>query len=163
MDYGTTLRQREFGLAAWLLISDGTDMMSSDQLAWTAPDTWWTGYDLNLGAAQGPWSATDSLITRHFDCGMVVLNQPGEPTASYDIGAEATNLDGETMSSVSLAGGTAAILTWPCHSRIRPLPPTNVRVTCLPGALGHGGLRRQWMRVVSQSLAFDRASSPTIG
>jgi len=117
MDYGSTPEQREYGLAAWFLVNDGSDMISSNQLAWTAPDNWWPGYDLNLGAARGPRFRSGSLLIRNFDCGIVVLNQPDARTAYYDLGVEATNLAGETVTNVSLAGDTAVILTRSCVGR----------------------------------------------
>ena len=48
MDYGKAETDREFGLASWFLINNGGDLMNSSKLAWSAPDSFWRGYQLDL-------------------------------------------------------------------------------------------------------------------
>ena len=110
MDYGTTLAQREYGLAAWFLISSGRDLMSSDQLAWTAPDHWWSGYSLDLGRASGRRYVWNDLLRRDFECGIVLLNQPQAASRRVDLGRTYLRIDGSAVRELSLPAATAAIL-----------------------------------------------------
>ncbi|MEE9425769.1 MAG: DNRLRE domain-containing protein [Methylococcales bacterium] len=114
MDGGTTQENREYGLATWLLVSQGKDLFSSNQLEWTTPDNWWQGYDLNLGEALGLRYKWGELIRRDFECGMVVLNQPGLETQTVELDESLTNMDGKLVTSVALDAKTAAILRKPC-------------------------------------------------
>ena len=128
MDYGDTLTKREYGLAAWLLISRGNDMISSNQLAWKAPDSWWEGYGLNLGEALGPRQKWRDLLRRDFECGIVLLNQPEMPTRSVSLESGLSGLDGRARSTVTLAGSQAAVLTKDCatDNDPPPMPPTDL-------------------------------------
>jgi hypothetical protein len=114
MDYGSTVQQREYALAAWLLISDGIDLMSSSQLHWTAPDNWWTGYDLNIGEAESGRYAADGVLRRDFQCGTVILNQPGGAPRSITLASPHRTIGGTQVNSVSLAAASAAILLKDC-------------------------------------------------
>lgn len=115
MDYGKTLTEREYGLAAWFLISSGRDLMSSSRLQWTAPDSFWIGYGLNLGAASGPRYRWRGLLRRDFACGVVLLNQPGARRARVTLPPGLSGMSGTPMSSATLNGSQAAILTRECR------------------------------------------------
>ena len=114
MDNGTTVENREFGLATWLLVNNGKDLFNSDRLKWTTPDRWWSGYDLNLGKAMGPRYKWHELIRRDFECGMVILNQPHAETQNVEVGNLYTNLVGESVSTVQFDAREAAILLKEC-------------------------------------------------
>jgi hypothetical protein len=114
MDYGTTTRQREYALAAWFLISDGIDLMSSDQLNWAAPDRWWSGYGIDLGGAQGRRYSFEGLLRRDFDCGTVLLNQPGAARRSVSLASGHRTIDGATVTGVTLDGSSAAVFLRAC-------------------------------------------------
>jgi len=114
MDYGASERQREYGLAAWLLISSGIDLMSSNQLRWTAPGFFWTGYSLNLQQALGPRYQWKGLLRRDFRCGMVLLNQPERAKVRVHVPAGATDLQDKPIEQVSLGGSEAQILRTEC-------------------------------------------------
>ena len=126
MDYGTSTTEREFGLAAWFLISRGRDMMSSNQLAWTAPGRWWPGYGLNLGSAHGSRYEWRGVLRRDFDCGVVLLNQPDMPVRRLAPGGGFTDIEGRLVESVTLEPRAAVILQRACtpaaarHSRQAP-------------------------------------------
>ena len=130
MDYGDTLTKREYGLAAWFLINRGQDMISSNQLRWTAPDSWWKGYELDLGRALGPRQTWQGLLRRDFECGIVLLNQPEMPTRSASLDSELSDLSGNTRSTIILAESEAAILTRACAATNDPAPkpPINLNV-----------------------------------
>jgi len=130
MDYGDTLTKREYALAAWFLINRGQDMISANQLEWTAPDSWWKGYELNLGRALGPRQTWKGLLRRNFECGIVLLNQPDRLTLNVTLESGLSDLDGNTRSAVTLAGSEAIILTKGCtaNSDPAPGPPTALNV-----------------------------------
>jgi hypothetical protein len=116
MDYGTTTRQREYALAAWLLISDGVDLLSSDQLNWTAPDRWWPGYGLDLGAALGRRYWFEGLLRRDFDCGTVLLNPPRMAPRSVALASAHRTIDGALVTGVALDASSAAVFLRDCDN-----------------------------------------------
>lgn len=121
MDYGDDLPAREFGLAAWLLISHGRDLLSSNQLAWTAPDRFWHGYALDLGHAQGPRSRWRGLYRRDFDCGYVLLNPPGGAPAAISLPPGQRRLDAGAQRSFVLRARGAAVVLLDCARSAGPL------------------------------------------
>jgi hypothetical protein len=121
MDAGYTPTQREYGLATWLLISQGNDLFNSGQLAWTTPAHWWKGYGLNLGAALNDRYKWHNVFRRDFACGSVFLNQPGTNKISLAVGKGYKNLDGKLVSSLVLQARTANILPTGCNIA-RPVP-----------------------------------------
>jgi hypothetical protein len=116
MDYGGTTRQREFALAAWFLISDGIDLMSSDQLDWTAPDRWWPGYGIDLGGAKGKRYLFEGLLRRDFDCGTVLLNQPGVARRSIALDSSHRTIAGAPATRVTLDSASAGVFLRDCDN-----------------------------------------------
>jgi len=114
MDYGKTVVEREYGLAAWFLISAGRDLMSSSRLHWTAPGDFWPGYQLDLGPAAGQRFKWRGLIRRDFRCGIVLLNQPGADRILVTLPDGLTALSGEPAKFASLSAAQAAIYKKPC-------------------------------------------------
>lgn len=116
MDYGTTTTDREFGLVGMLLANEGRDLISSNQLAWTAPDRWWSGYDTNLGESNGRRYSWQGLLRRDFQCGMVLANQPGAATTTVRLPATYTTLGGSQVTSVTLGARQARVLKSDCEA-----------------------------------------------
>ncbi len=114
MDYGKTVTEREYGLAAWFLISAGRDMMSSSRLQWTAPDSFWSGYQLDLGPAVGRRFKWRGLLRRDFRCGVVLLNQPEADRISVSLPDDLLTLSGTPVRFASLAASQAAIYEKRC-------------------------------------------------
>jgi hypothetical protein len=114
MDYGTTLREREYGLAAWFLVSTGRDLMSSNQPQWVSPERWWPAYGLDLGSAFGNRYEWKNLLRRDFRCGTVLLNEPQAPPRTVELEHAFTRLDGMEVRGLTLAASSAAVLTLPC-------------------------------------------------
>lgn len=115
MDTGTTPNEREYGLATWLLSSNGDDFISSGHLDWSTPDRWWPGYDSNLGAALNKHYQWHGLLRRDFTCGQVLLNQPTLPTQTIILDEPWQRVDGTTVTKLELASKSAAILIKPCQ------------------------------------------------
>lgn len=128
MDESVTPQQRDLALASWFLVSNGIDMVSSENKDWTAPDRWWSAYDLRLGAAAGPRYDWHGLLRRDFDCGFVLVNQPGAATTTVDLGESVTDLDGQPVSNLTLSAKSGAMLNIPCSSDPPPAPPSNLIV-----------------------------------
>ena len=77
--------ERDYGLANYLLFSDGTDFYST---FWEAlPDQDWTPYSINLGAALGARYQVGSSWRRDFTGGYVIVNPPPTRTASIVLGS----------------------------------------------------------------------------
>ncbi|MEO7387071.1 MAG: putative glycoside hydrolase [Gammaproteobacteria bacterium] len=113
MDYGRTDAQREYGLAAWLLVNGGRDLFSASRQAQTVPGKWWRGYSQDLGVAAGLRYAWRGVLRRDFACGVVLLNQPGAPVRTVDPGRSFQRVDGSVVRAVTLPAATAVILTIP--------------------------------------------------
>ena len=96
-----------YNLAAYFLISSGNDAVSGKG---QTPLNWWSGFNTNLGQAAGPRYSWNNLLRRDFSAGMVLLNPPGEPTRTVTLPSPMQDLSGNTVGSVTLGGGSAAIL-----------------------------------------------------
>jgi hypothetical protein len=108
--------EREYGLAGWLLISDGNDGFSNDGFSneqGSTPDNWWSAYELDLGAALGARYKWNDVIRRNFERGIVLLNQPNMPTRTIQLGQTYKTIDGNVVSSVTLGPAAGAILLEP--------------------------------------------------
>src|SRR5262249_23366764 len=73
----STTAAREYGVAAYFLVSGGGDAMGNDPGGGTSPSDWWQGYGVSLGTAHGDRYDWNGLLRRDFDGGFVVLNRPG--------------------------------------------------------------------------------------
>lgn len=104
--------QREYGLAGYLLVSNGRDAYGNPE-AGTDPDRWWSGLDVSLGRARGVRYEWKGLIRRDFEHGMVLLNVPDAPTRHIELPPGLRALDGRPRTSVTLGPKRAAILATP--------------------------------------------------
>jgi Hypothetical glycosyl hydrolase family 15 len=106
--YATTTATRLYGLAAYYMISSGRDLIGNT--AGGTPADWWSGYDVELGAPAGPRYVWNGLWRRDFAKGVALLNEPRNATRSVTLPAGLRDLTGAAKSSLSLAGGTGAVL-----------------------------------------------------
>jgi len=123
MDYNggtTSLQAREFGLAAWFLISSGIDLMSSSQKGWSAPGHFWSGYGLDLGKGLGPRYTQQGVLRRDFECGYVLLNPPGGASVRVAVSSDDRRLDGASGGAVDLGVRSAAIIEHACAKSTEP-------------------------------------------
>ncbi|MGI9309446.1 MAG: putative glycoside hydrolase [Gammaproteobacteria bacterium] len=114
MDKGKSKLERNYGLAAYFLVNDGADLMNSSRVEFTAPDQWWEGYSLNLGAALGPRYKAKGVLQRDFECGKVLLNQPGMNMRTVDLEEGYSFMSGKKVRAVTMPKKTAAILLKSC-------------------------------------------------
>jgi len=102
---------QEYALATYFLVSSGHDWLGPDN--GTQPDAWWTGYDVKLGAPLGPRYQWNGLFRRDFAGGIVLVNQPQQPTLSAQLGQTYRGLDGQLRTSVSLGATEGVVLLLP--------------------------------------------------
>jgi hypothetical protein len=116
-----------YNLAAYFLISNGNDAVSG---AGQTPLSFWSGWNTNLGQAAGPRYAWNNLLRRDFSAGEVLLNPPGEPTRTVTLASPMKDISGSTVSSVTLAGGSGAILLGtPTNAATGPAAPAGPQPT----------------------------------
>ena len=109
-----TLRQLEYGLAGWLLISTGWDIYGSQTLS--DPDNWWTGFDVDLGEALDDRYEWMGVLRRDFERGIVLFNGPDGGSRCITLPQPHSLLDGALVDDVSLESNMAVILQeLPCE------------------------------------------------
>jgi uncharacterized protein (TIGR03437 family) len=97
----------DYGLAGYYLISSGLDALGNDAIT---PFNWWNGYDYDLGAPLGPRYNWLGVYRRDFSNGLVLLNPFGGSNTTLNPPGSFVGTDGSAVSSVTLAGGQAAVL-----------------------------------------------------
>lgn len=124
-DDSDTLAERDYELAAYLLVNDGSDLIGADgDRRRMNPDNFWEGYEIALGSAAGPRFSVGGILRRDFECGVALLNQPDMPTRTVTIGEGFNTLAGIPVRSVVLVARTGAILTrQDCSSTAAPVRP----------------------------------------
>jgi len=100
----------EYSLAGYFLISGGNDLVSAHGLT---PVHWWTGFDVNLGEADGPRYTWKGLLRRDFAHGMSLVAAPETVPHSVTLPTTMRTLDGRTVTSLKLAPASGAVLLRP--------------------------------------------------
>ena len=118
-----TAAGRMYGLANYLLLNAGGDAIGND--AATRPDTYWDGYDADLGAALGARYNAGGVWRRDFLRGVALVNEPGAPTRTAFVAAGFRDLDGVARTTVTLGPGSGAVL-------LRDGAPTATTVDATP-------------------------------
>jgi hypothetical protein len=143
--FADTQQEVEYELASYFLIATGRDGLGS---GWrSAPDDWWAGYDVQLGAPRGERREWRGLLRRDFERGYVLVNQPGEPQRSVQLGAGASDPAGAPRSSISLGAAQGAVVVTDAarpgssgrvrtRTRVRPVPNPRLRQTGTARAAG---------------------------
>lgn len=106
--YADSAAGRLYGLATYFLLSSGRDALAND--AATRPDAFWKGYGVGLGAALGPRYRTGDVWRRDFAGGIVLVNEPGAPARTVEVGPGLRDVDGVERSSVTLGAASGAVL-----------------------------------------------------
>jgi hypothetical protein len=116
---------REFAHAGWFLVSNGGDLLATENQGWSAPDRWWKGYDLKLGNSVGGRYKWNGLLRRDFVCGSVFLNQPGAPTVTVSLSDTFYELSGVPRTTLTLGPRAAVALMRDCRE---PEAPTGISI-----------------------------------
>ena len=106
--YAESAAGRLYGLAMYFLLSSGRDAIAND--AATRPDAFWKGFDVGLGAAAGGRYRFGGVWRRDFAGGVVLVNEPGSPARTVEVGAGLRDVDGVARSSVTLGAASGAVL-----------------------------------------------------
>jgi hypothetical protein len=104
----STPAQRQYEIASYFLVSNGTDAISSSYQS--DPDNWWSGWETDLGAAQGSRYRWNGLLRRDFAGGFVLVNEPGASQKTVSLGGGFKDLDGNSVESVTLGARQGAVL-----------------------------------------------------
>jgi len=111
----------DLGLAGYFLISTGIDGFSSTLVT---PTDWYPGFDVVLGTPIGARYAWNGVIRRDYTGGIALLNPFASPTVTLQLPGTYTNTSGQEVSSVTMAGGTGAVLVAPVSATPVPVPLT---------------------------------------
>jgi hypothetical protein len=114
----------QYALAGYLLTGSGSDLFADDSMT---PTNWWPGYDIDLGAAKDGRFTWNGLIRRDFANGMALMNPVGKATVTVDLGVTMTTLANQAVSSMTLAGGSGAVLLGK--------PPVAIENTAFPNGI----------------------------
>jgi hypothetical protein len=106
--YADAPAPRLYGLGAALLLDTGAIALGND--AWTAPNRYWNGYDVSLGAPASARYQWSGVWRRDFANGTVLVNQPGNGARAVSLGTGFADLDGVAQDQLTLAAGSAAVL-----------------------------------------------------
>lgn len=134
----------EYNLASYFLVNGTRDGFRTDYR--TVPDNWWTGYDVDLGAATGPRYEWNGLLRRDFERGYVLVNQPESGARTIHLGAGARGPDGAPRSSIRLGAAQGAVVLGHAPSRggsifLRSLPNPTRAIASASRRAWHGHRR----------------------
>jgi hypothetical protein len=116
-DDDTGDQERDYELAFYHLINNGGDMLGADGDRFRmTPGNFWSGYTTDLGAAAGEHYQWNELFRRDFECGMVLVNQPGMPSISVDLEQTFTTIAGQAVTAVTLPASSGSILSRACDA-----------------------------------------------
>jgi hypothetical protein len=104
----STEAERLYGLATYFLVSSGKDAIANDSSS--TPDSWWSGYDVRLGAALTGRYRRDGVWRRDFARGTVLVNEPGAETRRVVVGRGYRDLRGVGRRSVTLQAAAGTVL-----------------------------------------------------
>jgi hypothetical protein len=125
---------REYSLASYFEISTGNDGVG---LGCMTPENWWSGFDVDLGAAQGPRTNWQGLLRRDFANGMALVNEPQAPTRTVALPVAMLTTGDTIVQSVSLAGGQGAVLRYASPLGAAPAAPAARSLIAVASARTH--------------------------
>jgi len=100
--------QREYGLAAYFLVSTGGDWLGTDLGG--RPDDWWSGYDVSLGDPLGPRYVWSGLLRRDFGLGVALVNPPDAAPRTVVLEGGYLDLAGQPRATLTLGAAAGAVL-----------------------------------------------------
>jgi hypothetical protein len=105
----------DYALATYMLINSGRDAISSDLRS--TPGDWWHGWSIKLGAPRAERRDWHGLLRRDFRRGLVLVNPPGSPQRTVELGRTYTDVAGGRRSSVVLPPKSGVVLRGPGSAR----------------------------------------------
>lgn len=107
-DFPKNAAEREYALACYFLLTNGKDGIGDADMS---PTTWWSGYDVHLGAAVSARSrTTDGVFRREFEKGLVLMLEPGSTNRTIALPKPYLTIDGTELTEVSLSARHGAVL-----------------------------------------------------
>jgi len=107
-EYDLDDAKREYALAAYFLISTGRDRIGDGN---TFPNSWWRGYETELGAPLGPRTYRNGVYSRSFARGMVFLGEPGLHPQNIPLPNAFSAIDGRKLTTVQLSARQGIVLS----------------------------------------------------
>lgn len=115
-DDSDSIQDRNLELAFYFLINSGGDLIGADgDRARMNPDNFWSGYRTDLGEPLGDRYLDNGLHRRDFECGVVLVNEPEQPTRSVDLGRLMTDLAGRSTRIATLKERSGEVLVSDCR------------------------------------------------
>ncbi len=99
---------RLYGFGTALLLDTGTVALGND--AWSAPNRYWTGYDVRLGAPVWTRYQWSGVWRRDFATGSVLVNPASTSARTVSLGADFVDLDGAPADQLTLPAAAAAVV-----------------------------------------------------
>ncbi|MGZ5360387.1 MAG: putative glycoside hydrolase [Solirubrobacterales bacterium] len=106
--HGLDPARQEFELAGYFLTRAGEDAIASDYRS--DPGDFSPAWLTDLGAPRGRRELGAGIWRRHFDGGLVLLNEPGGRPRTVRMDPPHLDLAGREVSQLTLAGGRGAVL-----------------------------------------------------
>lgn len=103
---GSTPASRELLLAGYLMVNDGSDLLSAT--GGTDPSRLWAGFAKNLGRARGARYHWRGVWRRDFRRGTALLSDPGSPTRALRV--RGRRISGERVTRVTLGDRDGAVI-----------------------------------------------------
>ncbi|MBV8561172.1 MAG: hypothetical protein JO050_10375 [Acidimicrobiia bacterium] len=101
-----------FALASFMLGTNGNQLFDFDSNQTDAPAVADHPYDhVNVGQPTGPYALTRNVYVRYFTSGIAVVNASKTNSYTFALGGSYKNLEGQYMSSVTLAPDTGDVFT----------------------------------------------------
>ncbi|MBV9405313.1 MAG: hypothetical protein JO211_08205 [Acidobacteriaceae bacterium] len=124
---GSSIANKEYTAASYFLTSNGYDAVGSSGASdfW---DSYWTGFDTNLGTPTSNRYVWNGLICRNFSGGMVLVNPPGSSTQSVFLPGIYLRTDGTQVNVLSLAPKHGAILIFAGTPPVSPRLPAGYAI-----------------------------------
>lgn len=108
-----SIPEQTYNLAVYLLVNNGSDLVSTEEYGRIAPGSTWVGFTADLGDAVGPRYRWNGLWRRDFSRGVVLVNDPGAGNVTVSLGGSYRDLDGNAVGDLTLGSRTAAVLSSP--------------------------------------------------
>lgn len=105
-----TIEEQVYNLAVYLLVNDGSDLVTTEDYPLIAPESTWPAFGDDLGDALGPRYRWNDLWRRDFAGGTVLVNDPESSGRTVELDTPGLTLDGAPVTELTVPGHSAVIL-----------------------------------------------------